>query len=272
MCCCFSGHLWIRLGYNEIRLEKRGKTLLITFDDPKKRNSLNRNGYRELGRMLREVAKDDDVTIVVFTGNGDFFTAGNDLSYSAPSSTDIEEYVKESINILKEMISALIDCPKPTLALVNGPCIGIGATLTALCDIAWCSSTAYFFTPFTKLGIVPEACSSYLFPLILGRSKANEMLLMSQKITAQEAYHYNFVSKVYEPTELDSIIWPKIQEFSELPPDSLRISKSLVRMHERDALYRAMIAENDELYQRFFTEEFANTLIAFASRKNKSKL
>ncbi|XP_017462367.1 PREDICTED: enoyl-CoA delta isomerase 2, mitochondrial [Rhagoletis zephyria] len=259
-------------GYTEIRVEKREKILLITFDNPKKRNSINRNGYKELGRVLREVADDNEVTIVVFTGNGDYFTSGNDLTQSANSSSDIELYIKESNNIFKGMIRALIDCPKPTLSLVNGPCIGVGATLTALCDIAWCSSTAYFLTPFTKLGIVPEGCSSYLFALILGRSKASEMLLMSEKLTAEEAYHYNFVSKVFDLTELDTVVWPKIIEFSELPPDSLRVSKSLMRLNERDVLYRTLDAENEELYKRFFSEEFANAVIAFATRKKRSKL
>lgn len=255
-----------------IDVEVRDKVLSITFDNPKKFNSIDRNGYRALGLVLREVVKDDNVTIVVITGKGNFFTSGNDLSQAMDGASDIEAHIKESVDIYKEMVSALIDCPKLTLALVNGPCIGIGATLAALCDIVWCSSNAYFLTPFTKLSIVPESCSSYLFPLILGRSKANEMLLLSQKLSAQEAYNFNFVSKVFEDTSLDSDIWPKIMELSELPPGSLQISKSLIRMHEKEALFRALNAESEELCKRFSTDEFLNALSAFAARKNTSKL
>ncbi|XP_011195893.2 enoyl-CoA delta isomerase 3, peroxisomal [Zeugodacus cucurbitae] len=255
-----------------IDVEIRDKVLLITFDRPEKLNSIDRKGYQALGLVLRKVAKDDSVTIVVITGKGNFFTSGNDLSQVMDGASDFETHIKEANDIFKEMVSALIECPKLTLALVNGPCIGIGATLAALCDIVWCSSNAYFSTPFTKLGLVPEACSSYLFPSILGRSKANEMLLLSQKLSAQEAYNFNFVSKVFESNTLDSHIWPTIRELSELPPCSLQISKSLVRMHEKDTLFRALNAESEELYKRFSTEEFANALIAFASRKNKSKL
>ncbi|XP_018804435.1 PREDICTED: enoyl-CoA delta isomerase 2, mitochondrial [Bactrocera latifrons] len=255
-----------------INVEVQDKVLTISFDKPEKLNSIDRKGYRALGLVLRHAAKDDSVTIVVITGKGNFFTSGNDLSQVMDDSSDIEAQIKESNVIFKEMVSALIECPKLTLALVNGPCIGIGATLAGLCDIVWCSSKAYFLTPFTKLGIVPECCSSYLFPLILGSSKAKEMLLLSQKLSAQEAYNFNFVSRVFEDDTLDSHIWPAIREFSELPPESMQISKSLIRMHEKDALYRALNAESEELYKRFTTEEFVNALVAFRSRKNKSKL
>ncbi|CAD7002478.1 enoyl-CoA delta isomerase 2, mitochondrial isoform X2 [Ceratitis capitata] len=257
---------------SEIRVEKKDKILVITFDNPKKRNSLNRKAYKELGLVLREVDKDNSVTTVVITGKGDFFTSGNDLSQSADAFLDLETFIKESNVIFKEMVSALIDCTKLTIALINGPCIGIGATLTALCDIVWCSSTAYFLTPFTKLGLVTEACSSYTFPLILGRSKANEMLLLSEKMTAQEAYNHSFVSKIFEPAELETNIWPKLREFSELPPESLQTSKRLIRQHERDTIYRSLNAESEELYKRLLSEEFTNALVAFANRKNKSKL
>ncbi|XP_067646419.1 enoyl-CoA delta isomerase 2 [Eurosta solidaginis] len=259
-------------GYIEIHVEKKDTILVITLDKPAKRNSINRRGYVELGRVFRDVATDDDVRTVVLTGKGDFFTSGNDLSVDLSELSDIEKYVKESNDIFKEMVGAFIDCPKLIVALINGPCVGVGVTLIPLCDIAWCSTTAYFYTPFTKLGIVPEACSSYTFPLILGRSKANEMLLLSQKITAQEAYQFGFVSKLYDATALDTEIWPSIREISELPLNSLRISKSLVRMHDRDALYRVLHAESEELKKRFLSDEFANAMMAFATRKNNSKL
>lgn len=128
-----------------IDVEVRDKVLSITFDNPKKFNSIDRNGYRALGLVLREVVKDDNVTIVVITGKGNFFTSGNDLSQAMDGASDIEAHIKESVDIYKEMVSALIDCPKLTLALVNGPCIGIGATLAALCDIVWCSSNVRRF-------------------------------------------------------------------------------------------------------------------------------
>lgn len=128
---------------------------------------------------------------------------------------------------------------------------------------------AYFITPFVKLGIVPEAGSSYLFPLLVGRSKATEVLLFGEKLTAQEAYKFNFVSRIYKMCDLDSVIWPTLRGFSYLPPQSLQISKRLMRNEEKKALLQAIDAECEELLKRFRSEEFMNALIQFTIRKSK---
>ncbi|XP_013104009.2 enoyl-CoA delta isomerase 2 [Stomoxys calcitrans] len=256
--------------YKAILVKKQDKILVVKFNNPKKKNCVNREGYIELARVLRAVAKDDTVTMVVFTGVGDFFTAGNDLSASA-NVTDMDAYIRESNVIFKNMVHAYIECPKILVALVNGPCIGIGTTLAGLSDMLWCSENAYFTTPFVSLGIVPEAGSSYIFPFLLGRSKATEMLLFGEKLTAHDAYHFNFASRVYKPFEVDSLIWPKLIEYSQMPPESLQISKGLLRSQEKEILMKAIDAECDALYKRFYSEEFMNAIIQFSMRK-KSKL
>lgn len=131
------------------------------------------------------------------------------------------------------------------------------------------NTQAYFSAPFVKLGIVPEAGSSYLFPYLMGRSKATEVLLFGEKLTPQDAYHCNFVSRIYKNSEVDAVIWPKLREYSELPPESLQISKRLVRSQEKQALMKAIDDECDELAKRFKSDEFINAVIQFAMRKSK---
>ncbi|KAM7355547.1 dodecenoyl-CoA delta-isomerase [Cochliomyia hominivorax] len=254
--------------YKELVVEKQKKIVLVKFNKPKRKNCLNRNGYKEITKVLQEAGQDDTATMVVFTGVGDFYTAGNDLS-QAGNVEDMDAYIRESNAIFKEMVRSYIECPKIIVCLVNGPCIGIGATLAGLSDLLWCTETAYFATPFVKLGIVPEAGSSYLFPLILGRSKATEILLFGEKLTAREAYEFNFVSRVYKKSELDTVIWPKLREYSELPPQSLQISKRLLRSEEKKALLHAIDMECKELLIRFASEEFMNALVQFSMRKSK---
>lgn len=128
---------------------------------------------------------------------------------------------------------------------------------------------AYFLTPFTKLGLVPEACSSFMFPLILGRSKASEMLLLNEKLSAQEAYHYHLVSRVFKLTELDSVIWPKIREYSQFPSNSMRQSKSLIKQALYDNLIRARDDECEILKTRYFDNEFIEAVFNFSRRKGK---
>lgn len=131
------------------------------------------------------------------------------------------------------------------------------------------SLQAYFLCPFVRLGIIPESCSTYLFHFLVGRSKATEILMMGEKMYPPEAYKFNFVSRIFKHSELETLIWPKLRQYSQLPPQSLQISKHLMRMHEKEHLYKALQTECDELYRRFYSEEFINAVIQFATRKSK---
>ena len=104
----------------------------------------------------------------------------------AESDLSPEELAQQSNKRFQDFVDAIIEFKKPIAALVNGPAIGIGVTHLPLCDFVWASDAAYFVTPFTKLGLTPEGCSSYTFPKILGPSMANEMLMTNAKFTAHD--------------------------------------------------------------------------------------
>ncbi|XP_016994150.2 enoyl-CoA delta isomerase 2 [Drosophila takahashii] len=258
-------------GYQQLLVEQQGKLLVVKFNNPKKKNCINRFTYQEMTRVLTEVNDDEGVNLVVFTGVGDIFTAGNDLSQSSQSD-DIDAFFKQSNATFKAMVLSFVNCKKIVFSLVNGPAIGIGATIVGLCDVAWCSETAYFYTPFTKLGLVPEGGSSYMLPLILGRSKASETLLLNEPLSAQEAYQFNFVSRIFKASELDSVIWPKLRQYSELPTNSLLQGKRLIKEGFVENLIKANESECKQLLQQFQHPEFFQAIMDFASRKAKAKL
>lgn len=141
-------------GYTELVVEQQKKLLLVQFNNPKKKNCLNRFAYIEITRVLCEAAQEDQVTIVVFTGTGDFYSAGNDLS-QFENVNDLEASITESIKIFKEMVKAFVECPKVIVSLVNGPCIGIGTTLAGLSDMVWCSKKV-------RLSFAPFVCNFYI--------------------------------------------------------------------------------------------------------------
>lgn len=126
--------------YKELVVEKQDKIVLIKFNNPKKKNCVNRTAYQEIARVLREAAQDDTITMVVFTGVGDFYTAGNDISQSGQIE-DMDAYIREANVVFKSMVHSFIECPKIVVSLVNGPCIGIGTTLAGISDLTWCSET-----------------------------------------------------------------------------------------------------------------------------------
>ncbi|XP_037026115.1 enoyl-CoA delta isomerase 2-like isoform X2 [Bradysia coprophila] len=219
--------------------------------------------YDDINNALCAAAVDDTVNVVAITGAGDFFSSGNDLS-----SMDMDN-IDELRDSAQKMLIAHIKFPKLLIAVVNGPCIGIAATIVALCDVVYAANIAYFYAPFTQLGICIEGAASYSFPKILGPSKAAEVLLLNHKLTADEALKFKLVSEVFTPTDLQTTIWPRIESFSKLPRNSIMVGKKLLRNIESDKLERARKEEAVALFKLIDSGEFKNAALQFLNRKSK---
>lgn len=253
---------------NYIEVGKFNDIRTITFNRPNKKNALNSEGYIYLTNILNQDATDDSIIITIITGNGEYFSSGNDVSAAMQheyASTD--EYINESNKAFKNFVIALLNYPKLLIAVVNGPAIGIAVTMLALVDVVYASDRATFLTPFVKLGIVAEACSTFTFQNIMGKSKASEMLYLGHKMSAQEAYDFNFISKIIPHANLQSFI--EDLKKHKLPVTSLRRNKGLVQRPLKNILNECNEIECTELRQALTEEDFANAIMAFMSRKSK---
>ncbi|XP_026738179.1 enoyl-CoA delta isomerase 2, mitochondrial-like [Trichoplusia ni] len=217
----------------------QGGIKIVQYNRPHKKNAIDPTMYLRLINIFNETAIDDSISVMVLTGAGDFYSSGNDFSVA----TDMSK----GLNVLKEYINAFIMFPKILVAIVNGPAIGIAATTLALCDLVFASENSYFYTPFTKLGIVAEGCSTFTFPRLIGDRKATEMLLCNHRMTAKEALECGFINDIYKPEELQSKVWDKITEVSKLPPISVAATKKLLRDSVRQELLKANDIEIQEL-------------------------
>lgn len=133
--------------------------------------------YQKITEALNEGGKDKDVTVAILTGTGKFYSAGNDLAAMASMAGSDPKTAAEAGRVsLHDFQCAFINFPKPLLAAVNGPAIGIMVTTLALADIVWASDSATFSAPFSGTAQTPEGCASLLFPQIFGPSLANEMV------------------------------------------------------------------------------------------------
>ncbi|MDH4325698.1 MAG: crotonase/enoyl-CoA hydratase family protein [Betaproteobacteria bacterium] len=193
------------MNYQEIRYEVAGRIATITLHRPEKLNAFTRLMRDELVDAFARADADDEVRAVIVTGAGRAFCAGADLS--AGSATF--DYAK------REGLSAdthrdgggqvtlrIFDMKKPVIAAVNGPAVGIGATMLLPMDLRLCSTEARFGFVFTRRGIVPEACSSWFLPRLVGIAQALEWTLSGRVFPAQEALAGRLVSKVLAPAEL----------------------------------------------------------------------
>merc|ERR1719378_958842 len=227
--------------------------------------------YQEIPKALEKAAK-SDVTVVGIIGEGKFYTSGNDMSAMAKNMADSdmtpEELSRKTNAIFQAFVDTLIDFPKPICAMVNGPAIGIGVTQLPLCDLVWASDSAYFRTPFTQLGLTPEGCSSYLFPKIMGTSMASEMLMLNASFNAHEMKAAGMVSAVYPAETFRETALERVEQLSQLPPESLRLSKSLIKNEtERKKLHEVNQAECDVLRTRYQSDELINAVMKFMTKK-----
>ncbi|XP_053951675.1 enoyl-CoA delta isomerase 2-like [Anastrepha ludens] len=263
--------------FRELYVEQRDRISVITFNRPEVRNALTRRGYNELIGALRDATFNDAITTVVLTGADGCFTAGNDLT-QLRQYPNANAFFRSSNFVLGLLVKAFIYCPKLLVAVVDGPCVGIGFVLAALCDVVYCTQRAFFQAPFTQLGICAEGGATYLLPQLLGRAKASELLLFGTHMSAEDALNFNFVARIVPWAELEHQLWPQLEKYARLPVESLQATKRLLNKPVLEQLLIALQAECQELEQLRKGETYQNAIKEFMKRKeggnyeNKSKL
>ncbi|XP_054984747.1 enoyl-CoA delta isomerase 2 isoform X2 [Sorex araneus] len=258
-----------RAGSDAVLVTSEGAITKITLNRPSKKNAITTQMYREIMQALK-AAGDDDSAITVVTGSGDYYCSGNDLT----NFTDIppggmEEKAKDGAALLRDFVACFIDFPKPLVAVVNGPAVGISVTLLGLFDVVYATDRATFHTPFSHLGQSPEGCSSYLFPKIMGSAKAAEMLIFGKKLTAGEAFAQGLVTQVFPDSTFQKEVWARLQAYAKLPPNSMRVSKELLRRTEKEKLHAVNAEECRALQARWLSDECVNAVMGFLSQKSR---
>ncbi|KAL4635394.1 enoyl-CoA delta isomerase 2, mitochondrial isoform X1 [Arapaima gigas] len=241
----------------------------IRLNRPEKKNAITVTMYGEIVKALELAAKDDSV-ITVITGSGDYYCSGNDLNnFSQIPEGGKEKMAKNAAELLKGFVAAFIDFPKPIIAVVNGPAVGISVTLLGLCDMVYATEGATFHTPFSQLGQSPEGCSTYTFPRMMGAAKASEMLLFNRKLTATEACARGLVTEVFPDSTFHAEVWTRLKAYAKLPRNSLALSKQLVRHVERERLHAVNAQEVERLEERWLSDECLNAIVTFFQAKAK---
>jgi peroxisomal 3,2-trans-enoyl-CoA isomerase len=196
-----------------------------------------------------------------------------DLSFYEDASDRVAA-LRDSTKKLETFLTSFIDFPKPLMAGVNGPAIGITVTTLALADIVWCSQSATFSAPFAVTAQSPEGCSSHLFPLIFGRSLANEILMLNRKLDAREALDRGLVSRIIPDVTgeefLGKVTADLAQAIANFSTESMAATKSLIMNAEtKNHLKKVMREENAVLNKRMMTEEFTTFITKFMAKGKK---
>ena len=187
------------MSYQEIKYETSDSILTITLNRPKKLNAFTRLMLQELLDALDKADADDAVKAIIFTGEGKGYCAGADLSMGADS-FDANKRKDRPDGLNRDgggvLTLRIFECLKPVIGAINGAAVGVGSTMLLPMDIRIASEHAKFGFVFAKRGIVPEACSSWFLPRIVGISKALEWSYGGNLIPSKEALKYNLISEI----------------------------------------------------------------------------
>jgi enoyl-CoA hydratase/carnithine racemase len=246
---------------DHIRTRLSDRILTITIDRPERKNALTQAMYGKMADAITNANTDKSIRAIIFTGEGDMFTAGNDLSDFA--SIDERESGEPPVT---RFLNAIRDAEKPLIAAINGPAIGVGLTMLLHCDIAYAAQTADLRAPFTQLGLVPEAGSSLLLPRVVGRSMANDILLAGRILSADEALACGLVSRVVPNGEALNAAMDTARKIAASAPGAILKSKALINC-SRDEIADQMRAEGKVFAEQLQSPEFAEAAAAFAQKR-----
>ena len=222
----------------------------ITFNRLDKKNALTEAMYSALAEAMQQAATDDAVRVLVIQGDASVFTAGNDIKdflEHPPTSTDAPVF---------RFLRQLVGFPKPLIAAVAGPAVGVGTTMLFHCDLVYAGDNAAFAMPFVNLGLCPEAGSSLLAPQLVGHQRAAELLLLGEPFLAETARDLGLVNRITAPTEVNELAGAQARRLASKPMSSLLETKRLLKQGQQAALLER-VAEEAAVFARMLGEPAA---------------
>src|SRR5205823_6991968 len=191
-----------------VNLHRRGGAAKIEFNRPEALNAWNRQFGYDLLDAVRAVADDDEVRAVLVTGAGRGFSSGADLKEMGAADDRTPDGHPDVRTTLTEryhpIITGIRRMPKPVVAAVNGPAVGIGCSLALACDLIVAKASAYFLLAFVNIGLVPDGGSSVFVPARVGMARATEMAMLGERIAAAQALEWGLINRVFADDEFAS--------------------------------------------------------------------
>ena len=245
----------------EVQVADDGAVRLIRLNRPEKKNALTQPMYEVITRALAEAGARDSIRCVMLAGGPDAICAGADIGEFLESAQSGALRPKTVA-----FLHALARNPKPLVAAVAGLAVGVGTTMLLHCDYVVASPNATFVTPFSKLGLVPEAASSLLAPRRLGHARAFALLVMGRPLSADAALAAGLVNEVVDAALVEQVALKAAQEIAALPPGAIAISRRLQR-GELDEVSTRIDIEAGLFGERLQSDEARAAFAAFLSRK-----
>lgn len=236
--------------------------MTITLNRLDRKNSITAQMYGAMADALATAESDTAVRVAVLQGHETVFSAGNDIGdflNKPPAGMDSPVF---------RFLQGIAAFPKPLVAAVCGPAVGVGTTLLFHCDLVYAGDNAAFSMPFVNLGLCPEAASSLLVPQMLGYHRAAEALLLGEPFMAEAALEVGLVNRVVPPTEANSVAQAVAHKLAAKPLSSLVETKRLMKKGQQQLILQQM-AEEGQSFARMLGEPAAKEAFGAFMEKRK---
>lgn len=244
-----------------IRMNRIDGICHIEMARPEKKNALTAAMYQSMADALAEAEQNPDIRVILISGSGGAFTAGNDLAdFLATPPMD------DSAPVFR-FIKGFSELEKPFVAAVEGVAVGVGTTMLLHCDLAYAGTSAKFGLPFANLGLTPEAASSLLLQQRTGYARAAELLMLGEVFSAQTALDLGIINGVLPDGQVLQHALERCRKLCAQPAASVRLTKELLKRSQRALIAETMRAEADVFRKRLVSPEAKEAFAAFFEKR-----
>jgi 2-(1,2-epoxy-1,2-dihydrophenyl)acetyl-CoA isomerase len=239
----------------------------ILLNRPEALNAWNEQFGRDLLDAITTVATEDSIRAVLITGAGRGFSSGADLKEQRTTADGLPDLSSRLREIYHPIITGLREMPKPVVAAVNGPAVGIGCSLALAADLIVAAESAYFLLAFVNIGLVPDGGSTAFLPARIGYARAAEMAILGERVPADRALDWGLINRVVPDDDLAGAGDALVQLLAKGPTTSYAGSKRLLNRRMYAGLAEQLEAEADQQREQGKSQDFIEGVTAFAEKR-----
>jgi len=244
---------------------------LIQLNRPEKMNAIGALTRQQLGEAIKQAERDDAVRVVVLTGSGRAFCSGADVTemVAGAGMRTPEDVGNVLRNEYMPMLTRLRTMPKPVIAAMNGPAVGIGASYALACDIRIATPEAYLMEAFVNIGLAPDGGVSWLLPRLAGTGVAYEMFFTGKPLSAADAHRLGLINRIVPAEKLEAEVRELAAQLAAQPQQAMAAAKRAVN-HALESSYEEALEYESYLQEaQAGSQEFIDGVQAFLARRKK---
>ncbi|KZE27320.1 2-(1,2-epoxy-1,2-dihydrophenyl)acetyl-CoA isomerase PaaG [Crenobacter luteus] len=254
--------------YRHIRLDVEAGVATLTLNRPERLNSFNVEMHEEVADALAVVRDDDATRVLVLTGAGRGFCAGQDLSDRAVAPSDTPRDLGESIDLYYgPLVKALRSLPKPVIGAVNGVAAGAGANIALACDVVIAARSASFIQAFSKIGLMPDSAGTFFLPQLVGPARAMGLALLAEKLPAEQAEAWGLIWRCVDDADFAATVESVARQLASGPTLAYARIKEAIYSAKLNTLSAQLDLERDSQRELGYSADYREGVAAFMAKR-----